>query len=66
MVFHVRADRKVIESIRVIESNRWQCNSNRLENLKCNSNSSRLQCDSNSNRQHVIDPIPVYYDVTLS
>ena len=32
----VRVDRKVIDSNRVIESNRWQSNSNRFENLKCN------------------------------
>ena len=44
------------KSNRVIESNRWQSNSNRFENLKYNSN--RLQCNINSNRQDVIDPIP--------
>ena len=37
-------------------NNRLQSNSNRFENLKCNSN--RWQCNINSNRLPVIDPIP--------
>ena len=55
-MFHVRVDRKIIESNGVIESNRWQynSNSNRFENMKSNSN--RLQC--HSHRKHVLVPIP--------
>ena len=42
-------------------------NSNRFENLKCNSNSNRWQCNSNSNsnRLPVIDPIPGGFSANL-